>query len=137
MSTKDHQSYPQIVLGYNESFKMSLVAEILSGQITPTAARGKYNIGGKSTIRRWINKYGSVEGIKKLNKVRMPNEKEKNKALKTRVHQLEKLVADLELEKKALNKLIEIAEREYQISIKKNTGLKQYLNSSQQEQKGT
>ena len=61
----------------------------------------------------------------------MPSDKLKIKELKTRIHQLEHLVSDLQLEKKALDKLIELAEREYKISIKKNSGLRQLTNSKE------
>jgi len=129
MSTENSLVYPQVG-GYNETFKMSVVAEVLSGQITQTAALKKYGIGGHTTISKWITKYGRNKELKKITKVSMPNDKLKIKELKTRIHQLETVLADLQLENKSLNKVIEIAEREYKISIKKNSGPKLFLNSS-------
>lgn len=124
----NQQSYPQS-LWYSEPFKMSVVAEVLTGQISQTAALKKYGIGGHCTIERWIRKYGSNKELKRINKVRMPNDKTRIKELKTKIHQLESLVADLQLEKRALSKLIEIAEQRYQISIKKNYGQKRSTDS--------
>jgi transposase len=130
MSTENGENYPQTE-GYSESFKMTVVAEVISGQISQRAAQIKYGIGGHCTITKWIKKYGTNKEVKKILKVRMPHDKLKIKELKTRVHQLEHLVTDLQLEKKALDKLIELAEREYKISIKKNSGLQQYMNSKE------
>jgi transposase-like protein len=130
MSTESTNSYSQVA-GYNESFKMTVVGEVISGQISQNAAQKKYGIGGHCTITKWIKKYGTNKEIKKIIKVRMPHDKLKIKELKTRVHQLEHLVSDLQLEKKALDKLIELAEREYKISIKKNSGLQQLTNSKE------
>ena len=129
MSTEYLQYYPQRQ-SYNETFKMSVVAEVLSGQISQTAALKKYGINGHSTISKWIKKYGRNKELKKITKVHMPNDKVKIRELKTRIQQLETLLTDLQLENKSLNKVIEIAEREYKISIKKNSGPKQFLNSS-------
>lgn len=130
MSTENPESYSQAT-EYSESFKMTVVAEVISGQISQNAAQKKYGIGGHCTISKWIKKYGTNKEIKKILKVRMPHDKLKIKELKTRVHQLEHLVSDLQLEKKALDKLIELAEREYKISIKKNSGLQQLTNSKE------
>jgi transposase len=130
MSTKNTQSYPPSS-EYSESFKMTVVAEVLSGQITQTGAEKKYGIGGHCTISRWIRKYGSNKELKTIAKVRMPNDKTKIKELKTRVYQLEHLVSDLQLERRALEKLIELAEREYKISIKKNFAPKRSMRSEE------
>ena len=46
MSTENPESYPQAV-EYSESFKMTVVAEVISGQISQNAAQKKYGIGGK------------------------------------------------------------------------------------------
>lgn len=124
MSTNNAQSYPQRDK-YNESFKISVVAEVVSGQITQEGAQKKYGIGGHCTVARWIMKYGSNKELKKFRKVHMPHDTLKVKELETRLRKLEKLLADKELEKEALEKIIELAEKEYKISIKKNIGPKQ------------
>jgi transposase-like protein len=118
MSTENSDIYTQADF-YSESFKMTVVAEVMAGQISQTAAQKKYGIGGHSTITKWIKKYGANKEMKRITKVRIPNNKLKVKELKSRIHQLEHLVTDLELEKKALDKLIELAEKDYGISIKK------------------
>jgi len=130
MSTKYTQSYPP-KSEYSESFKMTVVSEVISGQISQTGAEKKYGIGGHCTISKWIKKYGSNKELKTIVKVRMPNDKTKIKELKTRVYQLEHLVSDLQLERRALEKLIELAEREYKISIKKNSGPRRSMSSEE------
>lgn len=44
---------------YSMSFKLSLVQEYETSQISFEALKRKYGIQGDSTIRRWIEKYGN------------------------------------------------------------------------------
>ena len=134
MSTGYPESYQPIVKQYTESFKMSVVAEVITRQISQQGALKKYDIGSWHTLKKWISKYGSNKEIKKLRKVRMPNDKLKIQELKKRIQELERLASDLQLEKRVLNKVIELAEKEYGIRIKKNSGAKQSENSSEKGQ---
>ncbi len=45
-------------LCYSEVFKCKVVKEIEDGVLTISQARTIYNIGGSSTLKRWINEYG-------------------------------------------------------------------------------
>lgn len=134
MSTGYPDSYQPTIKKYNESFKMSVVAEIITRQISQQGALKKYDIGSWHTVKKWIIKYGSSKEIKKMRKVRMPNDKLKIQELKKRIHELEILASDLQLEKRILNKVIELAEKEYGIKIKKNSGGLQSGNSTGKDQ---
>lgn len=134
MSTEYPQDYRPIVKRYAESFKMSVVGEIISRQISQEGAMKKYEIGSWHTIKKWIIKYGSNKEIKKIRKVRMPNDKLRIQELKSRIRELERLVSDLQLEKRVLDKVIDLAEKEYGIKLKKNSGGSQSRNSSEKDQ---
>jgi transposase len=134
MSTEYPQGYQPVVKRYTESFKMSVVGEIITRQISQHGAMRKYEIGSWRTIKKWIIKYGSNKEVKKMRKFRMPNDKLHIQELKSRIRELEKLVTDLQLEKKVLDKVIELAEREYGIRIKKNSGGRQSSSSLKKDQ---
>ena len=43
---------------YTDSIKRQIVAEYESGQYTFEALRRKYQIGGKTTVAKWVARYG-------------------------------------------------------------------------------
>lgn len=43
---------------YSTAFKLKVISEIESGQLSIEQARKIYNIGGSSTITKWIKKFG-------------------------------------------------------------------------------
>ncbi|WP_158974056.1 helix-turn-helix domain-containing protein [Cellulophaga sp. L1A9] len=46
---------------YSVSFKLQIVAEIESGQLSRSEACHKYGIEAKLTIREWLRKYGNYD----------------------------------------------------------------------------
>jgi len=71
---------------YSESFKLKVVEEIESGDLSLSEARFKYRITGGSTIRDWLNKYGSGKVESGVIRITMKNEEE-------RISELEKALA--------------------------------------------
>ena len=112
---------------YSMSFKLSVVQEYETSQISKEALKRKYGIQGDSTIRRWIDKYGNFDISNKSDK---PMEKSKDQELlelRQKVKLLERKNARLEkeLEQKDMkaeffDMMIDIAEKEYHIDIRKN-----------------
>ena len=113
---------------YSMSFKLSVVQEYETSQISKEALKRKYGIQGDSTIRRWIDKYGNFDISNKSDK---PMEKSKDQELlelRQKVKLLERKNARLEkeLEQKDtkaefFDMMIDIAEKEYHIDIRKNS----------------
>ena len=113
---------------YSMSFKLSVVQEYETSQISKEALKRKYGIQGDSTIRRWIDKYGNFDISNKPDK---PMEKSKDQELlelRQKVKLLERKNARLEkeLEQKDMkaeffDMMIDIAEKEYHIDIRKNS----------------
>ena len=113
---------------YSMSFKLSVVQEYETRQISKEALKRKYGIQGDSTIRRWIDKYGNFDISNKSDK---PMEKSKDQELlelRQKVKLLERKNARLEkeLEQKDMkaeffDMMIDIAEKEYHIDIRKNS----------------
>ena len=83
------------IMRYSEAFKMKVISELESGEVSSMAeARRKYDIGGGSTIRNWIKKYGKNHLLGKVVRVETPEDKDEKKQLKKRIEQLEKALAD-------------------------------------------
>jgi hypothetical protein len=73
----------------------------------------------------WCRKYGRFERLGATVIVNTAKERDETKELKERVRQLETALADEKLKTMALETLIEVAERELKVPIRKNSGAKQ------------
>ncbi len=110
---------------YSEAFKRQVVREVLSGILTKDGAKRKYNIGGKTTILSWCRKYGSQEELGIKVKIMTQKEEDENTVLKRRIKELEKSLEESRFKNEALETLIDVAEQELDIKIKKKSGAKQ------------
>ena len=113
---------------YSLSFKLGLVEEIEKGELSVTGAKRKYGIQGRSTVVKWLRKYGSFDWENQTPS-NMP------KTVEQKILELEQKVKLLEKQKKFLEKqveqagkksvifdmMIDIAEKEYNIPIRKNS----------------
>jgi len=108
---------------YSDEFKRSVVKEVLENRISKDEARRRYGIKGKSAVLDWIRKFDTSE-IYVMKKQKLPQHRE--------TMQLEaenkRLREELELERLktlSLNVMIDIAEEQYKIPIRKKSGAKQ------------
>jgi transposase-like protein len=84
-----------LTMRYSEAFKLQVIAEIESGKFDCLAhAREAYGIGGAYTLQRWLRKYGRKDLLGRIVRVERPGERERVKALKARIRELERAVAD-------------------------------------------
>jgi transposase-like protein len=92
------QNTQQIVKRYSVAFKKQVVKEYEAGA-SASALKRKYGLGCTHMVVKWVKKYGR-EGVRhKLMVVQTPKEQEQLKELEARVAELEKLVAQLSLDK--------------------------------------
>jgi transposase-like protein len=108
---------------YSDVFKKSVVQEVLSGHLSKEEARRRYGIKGKSTVLNWIRKFDTTQShpMKKKAKTSTSNQKlleAENKRLR---EELEKE----RLRVLSLNVMIDIAEEEFKVPIRKKSGAKQ------------
>ena len=119
---------------YSMSFKLGVVAEIEAGLISTTDAKKKYGIQSRSTVVSWLRKYGTFDWENQTTS-NMPKSKEQRlMELEAKVKLLERQKATLEdqverSDKKAIifDMMIDIAEKEYNISIRKNSSPEQSI----------
>ena len=113
-----------------DELQLQIVYEYLSTDITQEELKIKYNFGGNSNIQRWMLKFGLANSDNKqmYSNQQMSRESKVN----TREYHLEQKINDLEkkleqerLKSLALNTMIDIAERDLEIDIRKRSGAKQ------------
>ena len=106
---------------YSLAFKQQVVGEYEEGA-SLLELKERYGIGGGNTVRQWVEKYGRAGLRHKLVVIQSPAEQNQVKVLKAQIGQLEKVVAQLSLEKLMLETVLEVAEAELGIDLKKNGG---------------
>jgi len=111
---------------YSMSFKLQVVQEIESGELSISAARKKYGIQGGDTVNIWVRKYGTFDWELKTPSNMPKTQDQKLMELEQKVKLLEKQKAFLEkqvetADKKAIifDMMISLAEKEYNIPIRK------------------
>lgn len=111
---------------YSTSFKLGVVNEIEQGLLSKKGAMLKYGIQGDATISNWLKKFGTFDYVNQ-SQVTMENTPEqKLLELEQKVRMLEKQKASLERQvhesaEKAVifDMIIDIAEKEFNIPIRK------------------
>lgn len=108
-----------------EEVKRKAVREVVSGRLTIKDAVVKYGVRGQVTIKEWITRYSADLEIALVPKAMSPEEKEKVEALQQRCKELEKALEYAHLKVAGLETMIDIAEKELHIDIRKKPGSKQ------------
>jgi transposase len=113
---------------YSMSFKLQLVQEIERGQLTVTEAAKKYGIQNRTTVVQWLRKFDNFDWENKTPFTMSKSPEQKIMELEAKVKLLEKQKSFLErqafvADKKAIifDMMIDIAEEEYKIDIRKNS----------------
>lgn len=110
----------RIVKRYSAAFKQKVVNEIESGKLSKTGAQKLYSIGGSLTIQKWIKKLGKLHLLNKIVVVELKDEISKLKELEKRNKELESALANAHIKIVTYESLIEVAEEELGVDIKKN-----------------
>lgn len=114
---------------YEESFKLQVVRATLEGKISKEEANRLYGIRSKSAILEWTRKYSGEKGFDKRGRKLKKEESEKSNqqlsAQSKRIIELEELLRIEKLKVSLSNTMIDIAEEEFGINIRKKSGAKQ------------
>jgi len=114
---------------FTDDFKSMVVQDYLSSGISKEELKRKYNFTGCNNIYRWMRKFGLSEPSEDQIKLHrfMANEQQKSTSEQELELRVKRLEEDLKLEQfrtKALNTMIDIAERELKVDIRKKSGAK-------------
>ena len=128
MKKKDSQYVKRTQKDYSMSFKLSVVSEIEYGQISVTDATRKYGIQGRSTVVNWLRKFGTFDWENQTPSNMPKSKDQKILELEQKIKLLEKQKAFLEKQAETADKkvlffdmMIDIAEKEFNIPIRKKS----------------
>ena len=112
---------------YSISFKLQLVSEIEQGFLTKSQAKVKYGIQAGSTILNWLKKYGnfdweheSITAMSKTPEQKILELETKIKLLEKQKNRAEHLAERADKKVIIFDMLVDLAEKEYSIDIRKN-----------------
>lgn len=111
------------------AFRRWLVREIVSGRITMLDAIDRFDFGYKNDrttrtrLGEWIKKYSPSIPVNLP--VMTEKEKQKLEALQKQVKELEKQLENAQMKNVALETMIDVAEEQLKIKIRKKSGPKQ------------
>jgi len=109
---------------YSDELKFTVIQAVLSGSLTQASANRMYGIKGHSTIQKWIRKFEEQKHAAMPTNKRTKKHADSAAQLQAENARLRK---ELELERTktlSLNVMIDIAEKEFKIPIRKKSGAK-------------
>ena len=119
---------------YTEELKKRVAFEVMSGAMTKLEACRAYGIGGVKSVNRAIDKYGAgilSEHKELLEQMGTPRNRPVVKPaeggseeLRREVERLKKELKEAELRAEAYSMMIDIAEKELKVAIRKKSGTK-------------
>jgi transposase len=127
---------------YSMSFKLHVVQEVENGELSIKAATRKYGIQGNRTVTSWLRKYGNFDWENQTPSNMPKTQEQKLMELEQKVKLLEKQKAFLEkqvetADKKAIifDMMISLAEKEYNIPIRKKCSPEQSISTEKKQKK--
>ena len=111
---------------YEVAFRRWLVRELDAGRIRASEAIKRFNfnpVTGDSLICRWRKKYASDIAV--TLPAMTEKERQKLEALQKKMKQMEKQLEDTQMKNIALETMIDVAEEQLKILIRKKSGPKQ------------
>ena len=114
----------------SDAVKRKVVRAIEQGQMTAREAQLAYNIGSVQTVRCWRRELKAenaelVVSNPSVMKDKSRDDKAVNASVSTDVKALQKALEEAQMKIVALNTLIDVAERQLKINIRKKPGAKQ------------
>ena len=104
---------------FSESFKRAKVLEIEQGLVKVSQIYREYEVT-KSSVYIWINKFGTQKDKPEKIIVEMKSDTVKLLVLQKKIAELERVIGQKQLLLDFKDKMIELAEQEYKVDIKKN-----------------
>ena len=114
---------------FTDELKFQVVQEYMDTDVSQRELMQKFNIRGVNTIKKWMRKFDLQAPSQQEIELQRTMAKQKEKTpyereLETKVQKLEQQLEYERLRTLALDTMIEIAERDLKISIRKKSGAK-------------
>jgi transposase-like protein len=127
---------------YSMTFKLGVVQEVEQGHLSVKGAQRKYGIQGNATVINWLRKYGTFDWENQTPSHMPKSQEQKILELEQKVKLLEKQKAFLEhqidrADRKAVlfDMMIDLAEKEFNIPIRKKCLPEQSTEADKKEKK--
>ena len=104
---------------YSDCFKLNVVTEIEKNGLTVQEARLKYGIKGGATIQKWLVKFGKNHLLNKVVRVETKDERNELKRLRDENKKLKIAYAELAIDHKLSEKVLEKADEMMGLDLKK------------------
>jgi len=117
------------VNSFTDELKFKVVHEYMNTDVSQRELMQKFNIRGVNTIKKWMRKFDLQEPGQDQIELQRTMAKQKEKTsyeleLEAKVKKLEQQLDNEQLRTLALDTMIDIAERDLKISIRKKSGAK-------------
>ncbi len=118
----------KILKHYSDDFKRKVVRHYLNSDDSMKTTAVKFNLASPATVNHWLRKFEKESKIPIMDK---PSKKPQNpipdspEGMVSRIKELEEALERERLNTLAANKIIDIAERDLKIPIRKKSGAKQ------------
>jgi transposase-like protein len=120
---------------YSESFKRKVIEEHLNTGASQSSLLRKYDIRFKGAFQKWMQQLGYINIYQKVGHLQsttlLPLSAKKKKistsaesGQEARIKELERLLEDEQLRSEAYSRMIDIAEKEFHIPIRKKPNTK-------------
>lgn len=119
----DHENKSQFKRTFSDEFKKGKIRE-LERNITSIPDICKTYSVSRSSVYKWIYKYSVMAKKQEKQVVEAKSDTQRIKALEERIKELERIVGQKQLLLEFQDKMIEIAEADYGVDIKKKVGSK-------------
>jgi transposase-like protein len=110
---------------YTDEFKQKVVNEVLNGLISKEEARRRYGIRGKSAVLNWMRKFDASKTGYNMVKKKDSLSTKSREELEAENLRLKQELEEERFRNRALNVMIDIAERQFNIPIRKKRGARQ------------
>ena len=119
----DHENKPDYHRYFSEDFKKKKIRELERNVTSVSDICTTYSVS-RTSVYRWIYKYSSMAKKQLKQVVEAKSDTQKIRALEGRIKELERIVGQKQLLIEFKDKMIEIAEADYGVDIKKKVGSK-------------
>ena len=114
---------------FTDELKLKVVREYLDSDVSQRELKQKYNIRGNNCIPNWMRKFGLQGPSQQQLELQRTMTKQTDKTpyereLESKIQKLEQELEHEQFRTLALNTLIDVAERDLKISIRKKSGAK-------------
>lgn len=101
---------------YSLAFKLQVISLVETGQCTYKEAQRRFGIQGRSTVLVWLRKHGTLDW--KI-PIAMNTPESKIKELEAKLQKLEKELKEERLKREMSETILEVAEEQFGIAIRK------------------